>query len=264
MNVGIRSCPLLIAALCPLPAQGYAYTSQEVGGEIKQNQTSGIPIVWQSNQVSFHPAFGSYFNNSARQALEEWSAVGTRLQWQVGGLPKDPCDHNDGTNTGGWSNTPCGGSGFGDALAITMHTYRRIGDGLFYQVDTDMVFDSTRAWDIYSGELRSNNGVIVYDFHRVILHELGHAAGLDHPDEANPSQNIAAVMNSKTGNIDRLQDDDKLGLASIYAVNNNNSNNPPAAAAPAAVSGGSGGGGGAMGWLLLPLLWCGARKKMKD
>ena len=39
--------------------------------------------------------------------------------------------------------------------------------------------------DAYPGPVRHTaQGGTLYDFYRIALHEFGHAAGLDHPDEA--------------------------------------------------------------------------------
>ena len=79
---------------------------------------------------------------------------------------------------------------------------------------------------------------------RVVLHELGHVLGLEHPDEG--GQDVAAIMNHTTSDLDTLQADDEAGIHVLYP--------PQPVAAPrqegsaAAAEGGHGGGGGcAMG-----------------
>jgi hypothetical protein len=52
------------------------------------------------------------------------------------------------------------------------------------------------------------------DFHRVALHEFGHALGLDHPDDH--GQHVTAIMNSTITDIDTLQLDDINGVESLY------------------------------------------------
>jgi hypothetical protein len=67
------------------------------------------------------------------------------------------------------------------------------------------------------------------DFHRVALHEFGHVLGLDHPDEANPKQAVAAIMNSHITYIDSLRPDDINGAHSIYDSGPDFLNSNPAA-----------------------------------
>src|SRR5207248_859983 len=47
-------------------------------------------------------------------------------------------------------------------------------------------------------------------------HELGHALGLDHPDQHN--QTVNAVMNSVISNADTAMPDDIAGIQSIYGA----------------------------------------------
>lgn len=56
----------------------------------------------------------------------------------------------------------------------------------------------------------------VEDFTRTALHEFGHALGLDHPDDFD--QIVAAIMNSKATNVDRLQPDDRDGAHAVDYV----------------------------------------------
>lgn len=249
-------------ALIPALADAYAYTAQTPDGTYTRAQVSGTPVVWKQNQVCFNPNFGGRFDSSARDVLGAWNAVGTRLQWQLGAHPGDPCNDNDTINSGGWRGTLCNGSGFGDVLAVTARSYRRIGNGLYYHIDTDIVVDDgsidNRQWDIYSGALKQNSSgtVFIYDFRRVLLHELGHAAGLDHPDDVTPPQDVVAIMNAKTSNIDRLQPDDQLGLVTIYASGNvtNTGTTCDSTSAPAVIAPAEGGGGSWL-WLLPALVW---------
>lgn len=84
-------------------------------------------------------------------------------------------------------------------------------------VEADVLFNSAQPFDSYRGALRfGSNGYAIPDIRRVLLHELGHAIGLDHPDSH--GQHVAAVMNSVISNQDALSTDDKNGGQSLYGA----------------------------------------------
>ena len=56
-------------------------------------------------------------------------------------------------------------------------------------------------------------GLVDYVVYSLLLHELGHVVGLDHPDEY--GQNVDAVMNSRIIH-DSLQPDDIAGIQALY------------------------------------------------
>lgn len=108
-----------------------------------------------------------------------------------------------------WSGTNCGLAFGGSTLAVTT-TWSSGGK----VIEVDVLFNNTKTWSSYSGPVRFNaNGTSLNDLNRVALHELGHAAGLDHPDEA--GQTVSAVMNSRISNTDTLQADDIAGAHAI-------------------------------------------------
>ena len=154
------------------------------------------------------------WNSLAQSAVDAWNQVGigpgmdhnfflVRVPTVVG----DPCTR-DGVNEVRRAADFCGMS-FGSALAIAQ-SWSING----VRVEVDIVFNNTKSWDAYPGALRSaGGGGTLNDFYRVALHEFGHAAGLDHPDEL--GQAVPAIMNSTTSNIDRLQTDDINGAHAI-------------------------------------------------
>ncbi len=60
-------------------------------------------------------------------------------------------------------------------------------------IEADILFNKAQSFDSYRGALRSGS----YDIQRAALHELGHAVGLAHPDQA--GQQVSAVMNDIAG-----------------------------------------------------------------
>jgi matrixin len=60
--------------------------------------------------------------------------------------------------------------------------------------------------------------LLVYDFHRVAIHEFGHTVGLDHPDQVQPKQTVIAIMNSRVSDLDTLAQDDINGATAIYGT----------------------------------------------
>jgi hypothetical protein len=82
-------------------------------------------------------------------------------------------------------------------------------------VEADTLFDANRSWTTYAGPLRTDtSGNVSYDFHRVVIHELGHVLGLDHPDDS--GQSVQAIMNRRVSNLDTTQADDLAGVSAIY------------------------------------------------
>src|SRR5688572_18799727 len=83
------------------------------------------------------------------------------------------------------------------------------------QSETDVLFNNRMTWNSYRGPQRfTNDGGRLNDFHRVALHEFGHALGLDHPDEE--GQSVSAIMNSQVTALDALTSDDIAGGQALY------------------------------------------------
>jgi hypothetical protein len=115
-------------------------------------------------------------------------------------------------NTVTQSTTVYGDSFGSSTLAVTL--IDNVGNGT---IETDIIFNTSNPFDSYRGQRRFVNGALLgFDIHRIALHELGHALGLDHPDEHN--QRVTAIMNAHVTDIDVLQADDIAGAQSLYGA----------------------------------------------
>ena len=93
-------------------------------------------------------------------------------------------------------------------LAITFNTYDAGAEDIL--LESDIVFNETYDWDVYSGPQQGN----VFDFVRVAAHELGHTIGLDH-ETIKP-----ALMNPIAGSIESPLMSSCNGVAAIYGSDN--------------------------------------------
>ncbi len=120
------------------------------------------------------------------------------------GSPLPPADADE-DNSAFFAGTVYGQSFGSRVLAVTL-TSRRGS----VRTETDVIFNSNEDWGSYRGAHRSG----MPDFHRVALHEFGHALGLGHPDES--GQSVIAIMNSLISGVDSLRADDIAGARSLY------------------------------------------------
>jgi len=104
------------------------------------------------------------------------------------------------------------GRRFDDGVLALTTTW--IVDGV--RDEANITFNSAVQWNSYRGPQRGSGSATVYDLHRFALHELGHVVGLTHPDQA--GQSVAALMNSRVGDPDALQEDDIEGGRAIYGA----------------------------------------------
>jgi len=181
---------------------------------------NGTPLAWVKDRtVVMQLSLGSgtrilrdgftSFNDSAINALQTWNPYLAHLQFSwVKNSPVTPAQGDDEMSV--IFDNKVFGDNFGSGvLAVTLLAYR---NGNFEETDT--VFNSAISWDSYRGILTPP----VFDFHRVAIHEFGHTLGLDHPDQAQPKQNVIAIMNSRVSNLDTLAQDDINGVTSIYST----------------------------------------------
>lgn len=152
------------------------------------------------------------WDDVAAAALDQWNAILVRSRLAGVKSSSAPRARGNAYNNVFFDSTVYGDSFGSRVLAITL--LRSYGATF---VEADTVFNSSVSWNSYRGNLRSST-----DLQRVALHEFGHTLGLDHPDQANPPQNVAAIMNATISNIYTPQSDDIAGINALYG-----STNPP-------------------------------------
>ena len=197
---------LALAILCLFggPAlRCWGYTLENVSWT--KNRTVLMHLSLPQNAGPFLDGSAS-FNASAEDALNIWNQYLVHMQFAVDRNSILPPSGTDGNTSVIMSNNIYGDTFGPNTLAVTLVTPRNTT-----LIEADVIFNSDISWDSYRGKLRADQ-----DFHRVALHEFGHVVGLDHPDQAQPKQNVVAIMNSIISNIDSLQSDDITGAKSIY------------------------------------------------
>ena len=201
------------------PAIAFAFIASTSFGYVREFD-NGVPLAWVKDRtVIMQLSLGTgtrilrdgftSFNDSAIDALKTWNPHLAHLQFSwVKNSPVTAVEGDDEMSV--IFDNKVFGTNFGSGtLAVTVLGYR---NGNFEETDT--VFNKAISWDSYRGPLTPP----VFDFHRVAIHEFGHTLGLDHPDQAQPRQNVVAIMNSLVSNLDTLAQDDINGVTAIYGT----------------------------------------------
>ena len=149
---------------------------------------------------------------AAAPAMNAWDNVMGTLQFNANLGAGSAAASGDGVNSIVFSSTMFGQTFGSSTLAVT---YWRSSGGRI--VEADILFNNHQTFDSYRGPLRfGSNSFAIGDIRRVLTHELGHALGLDHPDQH--GQNVDAIMNSMTSDRETLSNDDISGAQSMYAA----------------------------------------------
>lgn len=150
---------------------------------------------------------GSTLRDSVNAAMEVWNAQLGVVQLVSQTSSSTTYSSGNRINEIVIDDTVDGQAFAAGTLAVT--TWYRSGNDT---TEADIVFNSDKKWDSYRGNLRGSSE----DIRRVAIHELGHALGLDHPNQA--GQSVVAIMNSRVSDIDTLQPDDIAGGRLMYGT----------------------------------------------
>lgn len=160
---------------------------------------------------------GIPWSQAMAEAAQEWNEE-TRFTFDLSPEYRDPClghessEEADFINGVDFGQSICGSEFSQGTLAVTAFFTEFNTLGGLDLVETDIIFNESRLFDVYDGPLQTAaNGSYIFDFRRIALHELGHALGLQHEDDGQP-----AIMTSRIGNLDSLQEDDIAGVEFLY------------------------------------------------
>ena len=200
MNLVLRLSIAILFSFFTRPLQSF---------EIFGNKWIGAETTIYS-EIPGRSASGISWNIAFLQAAAEWNEK-TDFKFNVVLEYRNPC-LTDGVNGVAFLSDMCGESFGESALAVTALRYQSQLLGPAAIIEADIFINANANFDIYAGasSLQNQSASKPVDFRRTALHELGHVIGLGH-ESTHP-----AIMKPSYGNIDELQEDDLLGVSSLY------------------------------------------------
>jgi len=172
-----------------------------------------IPTVVQLGPSDIPLADGSpSYDAVVENAMALWNEqiAGTQFTWTVV-PPGSPAAMGNGVNDVLLSSKVYGDNFGAGVLAVTLTN----ASGS-QTTETDVLFNNANAFNSYRGTAYAAGTIGFFDMHRIAIHELGHALGLDHPDDH--GQTVDAIMNAHITTLDSLQADDIAGAVALYGA----------------------------------------------
>jgi len=199
----------ITAALIGLSATARGYVLEG------QSWPTGTVVILQVNLGN--PGFtlqdgNTSWNDAVAPVANMWNSQLLRVQMSNVLNSGVSASSGDNQNSVVFANNVFGQPFGGSTLAVTY--YRYSGSTMR---EADVLFNRAQNFNSYRGPLQfPPHGTAIADIRRVLLHELGHALGLNHPDSA--GQHVIAVMNSIISDQEILSADDIAGGQSLYGA----------------------------------------------
>ena len=161
--------------------------------------------------IPLQDGFASW-NASAADAVAVWNGYLDFINLISVSASTVPQTLGDGINSVYFSDTIMGDSFDEFTIAITVG---ETTDDPTVIAEADIVVNNALRYGSYRGPQQSDANGDIIDFHRVLLHELGHVLGLDHVENDPPGQ---ALMEPIISDLDHLGADDVFGVRSFYGA----------------------------------------------